>query len=241
MSQSFSHSLADVFPLKNGRVHEVVGHGGVVFAAISAGLASRRAPRGPHRSGSQGGGHQARAILWLTEGWRNEQLNPQGLAAFCDPEHLLLVRVADHKSMQACAEEALRSGAVAAVVVEMAQPVSFTAGRRLQLAAEEGRATGIVLIGEGMGTNAAESRWHCAPLFRQAPADETVSSPATRSGDSTLQRWQIIKNKSGTLGYWDIIWDAETRRVIVVSEAGERPHHAAPTGDDAFCAHVAAE
>ncbi|WP_114010858.1 ImuA family protein [Cohaesibacter intestini] len=232
MSQSLSQSLADAFPLKQGRVHEVVGHGGVVFAAIAAGMA-----RCPDRKT----GYQARAVLWLVEGWRSDQLNPHGLAAFCDPEHLLLVRVPDHKSMQACAEEALRSGAVAAVVAEMAQPVSFTAGRRLQLAAEEGRATGILLIGEGMGTNAAESRWHCAPLFRQTPADSSLSSSAGRSGDSTLQRWQIIKNKSGTLGSWDIIWDAETRRVIVVSEAGERPHYAAPTGDDAFCAHVAAE
>lgn len=225
-----TQSLSDAFPLKNGRVHEVIGHGGAVFAAIVAGIASR---------GGEAG--KARAILWLVEDWRTEQLNPQGLAAFCDPKHMLLVRVPDHKSMQACAEEALRSGAVAAVVVEMAQPVSFTAGRRLQLAAEEGDATGILLIGDGMGTNAAESRWHCAPLFRQSSAALPVAAQSSRSGDSTLQRWQIIKNKSGTLGYWDIIWDAETRRVIVVSEAGERPYHPAPTGDDAFCAHVAAE
>ena len=225
-----SHALCDAFPLKTGRMHEVIGHGGVVFAAIAAGLVSQARKAG-----------QAQAILWLVENWRADQLNPQGLVGFCDPEHILLVRVPDHKAMQACAEEALRSGAVAMVVAEMAHPVSFTAGRRLQLAAEEGCATGILLIRDGMGTNAAESRWHCAPHFQQNSALSLDPSFGAASGDSTLQRWQIIKNKSGTIGFWDIIWDAETRRVIVVSEAGERPDQPGSTGDDAFCAHMAAE
>jgi protein ImuA len=58
-----------------------------------------------------------------------------------------------------------------------------------------------------MGSNAAETRWHCAPLFDP--------------DDSTLQRWKLIKNKSGTLKAWDVRWHGETRRIIVVSEAGE--------------------
>ena len=196
-----------------------------MFAAVACGIGISDKAQG------------VKPALWLMEDWRADQLNPVGLARFCDPGQLLMARMSDHKAMLACAEEALRSGAVSVVVAEVGKSLSFTAGRRLQLAAEEGGATGLLLIGEDMGNNAAESRWHCSPLFRQSgPGTAGFSSP-----DSTLQRWQLIKNKSGTIGYWDIIWDAEARRVIVVSEAGERPHFAAAAGDGPVCPHVAAE
>ncbi|WP_096176286.1 hypothetical protein [Cohaesibacter sp. ES.047] len=217
--------FTDCYPLKSGRAHEVTGHGGTLFAAIACGL----------------GTGKAGTALWLTEHWRPDQINPAGLVSFCDPERLLMVRVPDHKSMQACAEEALRSGAVSVVVAEVARPVSFTAGRRLQLAAETGGATGVLLIGDGMGNNAAESRWHCAPVSAVGRRLSTPCPKAFSSGDSTLQRWTLIKNKSGTLDNWDIIWDAETRRVIVVSKAGERSDFAPSTSGGALCAHVAAE
>ena len=215
------------YPLKSGRAHEVTGQGASVFAAVAC------------RVGTMGG---ARPALWLVEGWRTDQINPRGLVDFCDPERLLMVRVPDQKTMLACAEEALRCGAVSVVVAELPRALSFTAGRRLQLAAEEGQATGILMIGEDMGNNAAESRWHCAPLFNPEVAVHSGGNGAGEGQpDSTLQRWHLIKNKSGTLGYWDIVWDAETRRIIVVSEAGERPHSAATASDDAICAHIAAE
>nr|WP_319388064.1 hypothetical protein [uncultured Cohaesibacter sp.] len=218
--------LTDVFPLRGGRAHEVTGQGATVFAAITCGIGQRS---------------DRRPAMWLVEGWQTEGLNPDGLAPFCDPHHLLLARVSDQKAMLASAEEALRSGALSTVVAEVPRELSFTAGRRLQLAAEEGKATGILMIGEGMGNNAAESRWHCSPLFSPKFRQDQVVMSSRQTSDSTLQRWQLIKNKSGTLGCWDLIWDAETRRVIVVSEAGERPHSAARGHDDAFCPHVAAE
>ncbi|WP_319530015.1 hypothetical protein [uncultured Cohaesibacter sp.] len=218
--------FTECYPLASGRAHEVTGHGAALFAAIACGLRTREG-----RS----------TALWLVEDWRAEQLNPAGLAPYCDPGRLLMVRVPDHRSMQACAEEALRSGAVSVVVAEASRPLSFTAGRRLQLAAEAGGSTGILMIGDGMGNNAAESRWHCAPVSAAGRRFPAFFPTAFASGDSTLQRWQLIKNKSGTLGNWDIIWDAETRRVIVVSEAGERPGPAPSLAGDALCAHVAAE
>lgn len=216
----------EAFPLRGGRAHEVTGQGAAVFAAIACGVGMRA---------------DKRPAMWLVEEWRAEGLNPDGLALFCDPRHVLLVRVSDQKAMLAAAEEALRSGAVSTVVAEVPRDLSFTAGRRLQLAAEEGKATGILMIGEGMGNNAAESRWHCTPLFSPKFRQNQVAMQSLQTPDSTLQRWQLIKNKSGTLGCWDLVWDAETRRVIVVSEAGERPHSAARGGHDPFCPHVAAE
>jgi protein ImuA len=177
-------------PLRTARAHEVTGASAVTFAAIACGLG-----RGP--------------AIWLTGSRQNESLNPDGLAEFCAPGQLLFAKGKNHIDLLAASEEALRSGAISTVVAELEKPLDLTAGRRLQLAAEAGKTTGIFIIGEEMGSNAAETRWHCAPLF--APPD------------STLQRWKLIKNKSGTIGMWDVRWDAQARRIIVVSKAGQRP------------------
>ena len=205
-------TFSQTFPLAVGRAHEVSGPGACLFAAILCGS----------QTGKQVGGTAGRPALWLVERWQRLALNPHGLACFCAPDRMLVAQVEDAVQMQACAEEALRSGAVSVVVADVTEPLSFTAGRRLQLAAELGRATGLLLIGEGMGNNAAESRWHCTPLHDVASGGRFCSF-----GDSTLQRWQLIKNKKGTLGFWDIAWDAAAHRIIVVSEAGQRSDLAA--------------
>ncbi len=183
-------AFASCFPLRAARSHEVFGPGATAFAMFSAASA-------------------AGEVLWISEKWRSEQIFPPGFRRFTDPERILLVRTAGQADSLMVAEESLRSGAAPLVIAELSRPLSLTTGRRLQLAAKAGESTLLSIIPEGMGSNAAETRWYCAPLF--AP------------GDSTLQRWQLIKNKSGTSGMWDIGWDAEARRVIVVSKAGQRP------------------
>jgi len=174
-----------------------MGPSAVSFAAIMCGIGKK-------------------PTLWLTESWQREQLNPGGLAMFCDPQKIVLARATSQLEMLAASEEALRSGAISTLVAELSKPLTFTMGRRLQLAAEIGKATGIFLVSEGMGNNAAETRWHCSPIFDDQ--------------DSTLQCWKLIKNKSGTLCKWKVRWDAETHRVIVVSKAGERAPFARAAG-----------
>jgi protein ImuA len=78
-------------------------------------------------------------------------------------ERLHLIRPANETDLLWAAEEALRSEGVGLVIAEPEKPLSLIAGRRLQLAAEAGRTTGLMLIREGQGSNAAETRWHCAP------------------------------------------------------------------------------
>lgn len=184
-----STDLFSSFPLRKRRTHECCGAGATAFAAVCCGMADGQ-------------------VIWASEGWRSERINPLGLGAFCDPSRLLLVSSKDQNELLAVAEEALRSGAVPLVVMELGKPLTLTAGRRLQLAASAGAATGLSLIPEGMGSNATETRWRCEPLAGVA--------------DSTLWRWSLIKNKSGTLAAWDVRWDETTRRVTVVSETGER-------------------
>lgn len=177
----------------NARTHEACGPSATAFAFAL---------------GAQLGG----TVLWLRESWQREQINPLGFAPYLDPRNLLLALAPSHLDVLACAEEALRSGSVALVVMELNQPIGLTAGRRLQLAAQKGNATGLCLLPNDMGSNAAQTRWHCAPVFN-------ASSIAT---DSTLQRWEIIKNKSGTLGAWIVDWNAQTHRISVVSTAPQR-------------------
>lgn len=145
--------------------------------------------------------------MWVREGWDATQINPNGFAEFIDPSELTVCSTKDQTQTLAVAEEALRSGAVSLVVMAVSKPLGLTEGRRLQLAARDGKSTGLAIIPEGMGTNAAETRWHCAPVFGPE--------------DSTLQKWRLIKNKSGTLGVWYVRWDPTSRRIIVVSPTGK--------------------
>ncbi|MFS8182027.1 ImuA family protein [Pseudovibrio denitrificans] len=183
----------DVFPLQKNRVHEACGPGAIGFAAMAC-------------------GQDDMTVLWLQAGWQSEQLNPVGLMSFMSPKNLTLVQTESHKDLLACTEDGLRSGAVKLVVCELSQDLDLTAGRRLQLAAEEGGSTGILVIPEGAGSNATQTRWHCSPIFG---GDHKTDK------NLTLQHWRLIKNKSGTLSGWKVFWDAEAHRVIVVSKDGE--------------------
>jgi len=196
-----SEDFATHFPPRKTRTHEVSGPSAPTFAFAL-------------------GGHLGGDVMWICRGWQSDHINPAGFAPFMDPCRLLWVKAKDQDDMLAVGEEALRSGAVALVVMDLHQPISFTAGRRLQLAATTGKSTGLCLIPQGQGNNAAETRWHCAPVF------ESFSD----SRDSTLQRWELIKNKSGTLAAWDVKWDAQARRIIVVSKAAQRAGFARTSG-----------
>lgn len=194
-----SRDLSSSFPLRAARVHEAGGPAATTFAVIAA---------------AQTPG----IVLWVCESRLPEALHPHGLATFLDPARLLLARTAGQTDSLAVTEEALKDGAVSLVVIEITRPLDLREGRRLQLAAQAGGATGLCLIPEGMGSNAAETRWHAAPVL-----DRQIC-------DSTLMRWEITKNKSGTLGAWNVRWNEQTRRVHVVSPVGERPGSAQLSG-----------
>ncbi|MEH7830533.1 ImuA family protein [Gemmobacter denitrificans] len=174
--------------LRPKRVHEAGGRGRRSFALFQA----ARHP-GP--------------LVWITPAHLREYLLPAGLPAGV-AERLHLLRPVGETDLLWCIEEVLRNPAVALVIAEPQQPLSLTAGRRLQLAAEAGQTTGLLLSHEGGGSAASETRWHCEP----APGSE----------DSTLHHWQLKKNKRGTNGDWMLHWDGATAAFHLVSKAGER-------------------
>jgi protein ImuA len=174
----------------------------------------------PHRVHEAGGpGRRSFAVL--------QAARMKGLVIWVQPAHvtelpmpwslpqrlanrLILLRAPNETELLWSVEESLRSTAPALVIAEPQKPLSLTAGRRLQLAAEAGRTTGLMLIREGGGSNATETRWHCAP-----------AADAERR-DSTLQDWTLNKNKKGTLASWRVCWDDKTHALRVVSTVGER-------------------
>jgi protein ImuA len=185
------HAKVLFFPPATSRTHEVWGAGAYVFAFALA---------------AQLGGH----TMWVRENWDTTQINPTGFADFVVPTALTVCNTGNQSETLAVAEEALRSGAVSLVVMSLNKPLGLTEGRRLQLASRDGQSTGLAIIPEGMGSNAAETRWHCTPLYE-----------AENTQVSTLQRWELKKNKLGTIGAWHVRWDTASRRIIMVPPARE--------------------
>ena len=131
-------------------------------------------------------------------------------------ERLHVIRPVGETDLLWCVEEALRSDPVSLVIAEPEKPMSLTAGRRLQLAAEAGRTIGLMLIRQEAGSNATETRWNCKPV-------------ASTVADSTLHQWDLNKNKKGTIRSWVLNWNGTSAAFHMVSEARERHQPAEPS------------
>ena len=130
-----------------GRMHEANGRAAWSFAVLMAGRAKG-------------------AILWCARVRHDHELYPPGLAALgCDPRRLVMAECSSGADVLWAAEEGLRSGAVGAVVLEGERALDLTAARRLQLAAEEGGALGL-MVSPGLEAlfPAASTRWRLEPL-----------------------------------------------------------------------------
>lgn len=180
--------FTEALRLTSRRVHEAQGGGRRSFALFQA-------------------AQHAGPLIWVVSGHAPHLPMLRGL-----PEgvghRLHIVRAKTETDLLWAVEETLRSSPVRLVIAEPEKPLSLTAGRRLQLAAEAGKTTGLMLIREGQGSNAAETRWTCAPL-----------PSGTR--DSTPHCWGLIKNKKGTLKTWTVHWNGATAAFNLVSEACE--------------------
>ena len=190
---------ADALALVGARVHEAQGRGRRTFALFQA----ARHP-GP--------------VVWIMPDHAPQVLLPLGLPDGL-PTRLILLRPKGETDLLWSLEESLRATPVALVIAEPERPLSLTAGRRLQLAAETGQTTGLVLVQEGQGSPAAETRWLCAPRAADVMAM-----------DSTLHDWSLIKNKRGTSGSWVVNWNGASAAFHMVSAIGERDQPADPPG-----------
>ena len=180
---------ADPFVLRHCRVHEAQGRGRRAFALFQAARHS-----GP--------------LVWVLPAHVPETPMLRGLPQGVG-ERLHLLRPVGEADLLWCAEETLRTVPVGLVIAEPEKPLSLIAGRRLQLAAAAGDTTGLMLIRQDAGSNAAETRWQCEPA-------------AATAAHSTLHQWCLTKNKQGTLGDWILNWNGASDTFDMVSKAGER-------------------
>lgn len=199
--------------LRRAALHEVSGPAAYGFTVVLAGRLAAR---------------HAGAVLWCMAPRGGCDLYPPGLVALgLDPARLLLVRCRDRPGLLAAAEEGLRGGGLAAVVVEGNRVPEMTAGRRLQLAAEDGGVTGLLLLRRGADRrHGAKASGAMAP---EAAMLEVLSPSAAVSrwrvdhvpGDGGM-RWRLalLRCRSGGVGEWMVDWDEKTHRLAMVSPAG---------------------
>ena len=100
-------------------------------------------------------------------------------------------------------EQALKSGAVQAVVLVLDGPYDLTQSRRFKLATEAKGTRLITIMPGSLGSfnSAAQERWHIAPQVSRRP-----HPPRTH--------WQQIKNKRGSLNEMEVEGHARSLSVV---------------------------
>ena len=100
-------------------------------------------------------------------------LFPPALKNFgIDPDRIIFVDLEKERDVTWAMEEALKCGALTAVVGEI-RDLNFTVSRRLQLAVEESRVTGFILRPNprNLNTTACVSRWKITPMPSETEDD----------------------------------------------------------------------
>ena len=170
--------------------------------------------------------------LVTVKAWRGERggFSARGLAALgVDPGRVIQVRAEREIEALWAMEEALKSGAVSGAVGTVEQP-SLVATRRLDFAAREGRATGVVLrIGGQSDLSAARRRWRLS----SEPSAAHPFDP--RAPGAARLKAELTRRRDGPLGAWDLEQDHETHRLRLAAGLadhglvqGRRAHVACP-------------
>ena len=165
---------------------------------------------------------------------RKRGLHGPGLAAFgLDPARLIVVRARHDTDVFWAMEEGLRNAALVAMAGEINKPTP-TALRRLQLAAENGGVTALLL----RPPHAAPSASPAITRWRVSAAANAAAVPNERN-DSVQTRWRVElqKCKSGACGLgalepaagnlglpitWHLEWRDEAGGFAVASELRHR-------------------
>jgi protein ImuA len=189
--------------LSHGRVHEIYA-AQIDDAAAITGFAVITAT---------GMAQDARQILWLRSRrclGRGGILQANGWAELGGlPGNGLLAVVPDTITLLRAATDALRSGALGAVVAEdwgRMRELDFTASRRLALAAEKSGVPLFLLRVDGEPvTSAAQTRWQVASAPSQA-------LPGNAPGMPTFDI-ELLRQRSGPSGLsWRLEWDRDRRK-----------------------------
>jgi len=136
--------------------------------------------------------------LWVST---SKLVFPPALQAFgVATERILFVEVDREQDVLWVAEEALSYNGLVAVVAEL-QEMDFSQSRRLQLAVEKSRATGLIVRCHPrvVGASACVARWR----IRSLP-----SLPIDGLPGIGFPRWRVelLKVRNGSTGCWHLEW-----------------------------------
>ena len=218
----------DALPLGVAEIDAALGEGGLRRAALHEVSGAAADGFAALLAGRLGG-----AVLWCMARRGAGDLYPPALAAFgLDPSRLVLVRCRNRAGMLSAMEEGLRCSGLAAVLGEADRPPDMIAGRRLQLAAEEGGVTGFLLLHGAMSRGAMSSR---GATSRDASRRHGANAPGAmapmRPPSPAASRWRVdhaprarwrlalLRCRGGGEGAWTVEWNEKTLRLAVVPPA----------------------
>lgn len=143
---------------------------------------------------------QGGVCLWISRG-RN--LFPASLKAFgVEPDRVIFIDVDRERDVLWVLEEALKCEGLAAVVGELRE-LNFMESRRLQLAVERSRVTGLIVRTDAtkITTTACVARWQISPVASELEG----GMPGLG-----LPRWQVhlLRVRNGNPGSWIMEWNA---------------------------------
>ena len=201
-----------------GALHEAAGTGpdtehAAAAALFAAGVLARL--RGP--------------VLWALP--RNDLFAPALAGVGLHPDRLILA--AAGKQVLSVMEEGLRHRGLAGVVGELEGPLTLTASRRLQLAAEASGVTAIVLrrarrhddpvLAE---PNAAVTRWRLTALPSAPPLPQAPDIPGLGRA-----RWRLdlLRCRGGDPATWIVEACDATGHLALVAEFSDRSAAPLPT------------
>ncbi|TDE18083.1 ImuA family protein [Dyadobacter psychrotolerans] len=176
----------NIFP--TGAIHELISAGREDAAATTgfmAGLLGKMMQRGG-------------ICLWISQ---KRTLFPPALKFFgIDPDRVVFIDVKNEKDLLWMVEESLKCQALSAVVGELKE-LNLTESRRLQLAVEQSRVTGLLhrLNPRRIENTACTARWKITPL---------ASSLDPEMPGMGFARWNIelLKARNGEPGQWQLQW-----------------------------------
>jgi protein ImuA len=136
--------------------------------------------------------------LWISS---SRTLFPPALKMYgIQPDRCIFIDLKKEKDVLWAMDEALKCGALSAVVGEM-NDIDFTASRRLQLAVERSQVTGFILRRNvrKLNTTACISRWKISQL----PSISVDDLPGIG-----FPQWKVelLRIRNGKPGTWNIQW-----------------------------------
>lgn len=147
---------------------------------------------------------QTGPCLWIST---KRTLFPPALKLFgIDPDRVIFIDLTKERDVLWTIEEALKCDALSVVVGELNE-ISFTESRRLQLAVEQSKVTGLVHCYHPgkVNTTTCVARWKISPL----PSVLEDGMPGVGS-----PRWQVelLKIRNGKPGTWELEWSSDQFR-----------------------------